>query len=63
MKEEKEKRGSQLTFNNSGGMNVKATQAAISRPQTTALMAIRCQMEGREEEGEDLAILMERFFQ
>ena len=56
MKEEKEKRGSQLTFNNSGGMNVKATQAAISRPQTTALMAMRCQSEGREEE-EDFAII------
>ena len=64
MKEEKwEEKKEDLTFNNSGGMNVKATQAAISRPQTTALMAIRCQMEGREEEGEDLAILMERFFQ
>ena len=62
MKEEKEKRGSQLTFNNSGGMNVKATQAAISRPQTTALMAMRCQSEGREEE-EDFAIIRERFFQ
>ena len=42
--------GSQLTFNNSGGMNVKATQAAISSPQTTALMAIKCQMEGSGEE-------------
>ena len=53
MKGEKRK---ELTFNNSGGMNVKATQAAISSPHTTALMAIRCQMEGREEE-KDFAIL------
>ena len=37
-------------------MNVKATQAAISSPQTTALMAMRCQMEGREEE-KDFAIV------
>ena len=58
MKEEKRK--SELTFNNSGGMNVKATQAAISRPQTTALMAIRRQREGREE---DFAMVMQRFFQ
>ena len=48
--------GSQLTFNNSGGMNVKATQAAISNPQTTALMAIRCHMEGRAKDG-DFAIM------
>ena len=56
--------GSQLTFNNSGGMNVKATQAAISSPQTTALMAIRCQMEGRGKDG-DFAIMTgeERFLQ